>query len=166
MLYRTLLPAAFLLWLFSSGSHAFFPFERPATAVMDVANPVTTAPVERLRRIPEHAKKGVMEPPRGRQVMINDILMVLAPGATIRDMNNRIVLPNTVRRPKKIRYTLDMYGQVRKIWISPTGGFKRASPPVEPPEGPRDESPDDPSDEPPDDSTDESTDESTDSPEA
>jgi hypothetical protein len=90
--------------------------------MLRVANAAPTAPVERLRTIPEDAKKGVMWPPLGRQVRINDSIMMLAPGATIRDMNNRRVLPNTVRRPKKIRYTLNMYGQVQRIWISPTGG--------------------------------------------
>lgn len=166
MVFRALLPAAFLLCLLSPTSHAFFALQMPSAAVVKVANPVTSAPVERLRRIPDHAKKGVMDPPRGRHVIIDQTLMVLAPGATIRDLNNRIVLPNTVRRPKKIRYTLDVYGQVHKIWISPTGGNTTPSPTIDPPAGPRDESTDDPGDESQDDSTDESTDESTDSPDA
>ena len=94
----------------------------PSLSYADVANTATTAPVERLRQIPEDAYKGVMRPAQGPWVEINDEMKRLAPGATIRDMNNRVVLPNTVRRPKKIRYTLDMYGQVKRIWISPTGG--------------------------------------------
>lgn len=94
----------------------------PSLGYADVANAAATAPVERLRQIPEDAYKGVMRPPHGSWVEINEKWMRLAPGATIRDMNNRMVLPNTVRRPKKIRYTLDMYGQVKRIWISPTGG--------------------------------------------
>jgi hypothetical protein len=103
---------------------------------MEVANSVTTAPVERLRSIPEDAKKGVMWRPRGRYVRINDKLMVLAPGATIRDLNNRIVLPNTVLQPQKIRYTLDMYGQVKRIWISPTGEYMGRHQPTLPPDPP------------------------------
>jgi hypothetical protein len=106
--------------------------------MLEVANATATAPVERLRTIPDDAKKGVMWPPRGRHVRINDTMMVLAPGATIRDMNNRIVLPNTVRQPKKIRYTLDTYGQVRKIWISPTGEYMGRHQPTLPPD-PRNE---------------------------
>ncbi len=100
--------------------------------MLEVATSTATAPVERLRSIPEDAKKGVMWPPEGRRVRINDNIMVLAPGATIRDMNNRMVLPNTVRRPKKIRYTLDMYGQVRRIWISPTGEYMGRHQPTQP----------------------------------
>lgn len=102
--------------------------------MLQVANSATTAPVERLRIIPEDAKKGVMWPPEGRRVRINDSIMVLAPGATIRDMNNRLVLPSSVRRPKKIRYTLDMYGQVRRIWISPTGEYIGRHRPTLPPD--------------------------------
>ena len=102
--------------------------------MLGVASSAATAPVERLRTIPEDAKKGVMWPPRGRQVRINDNIMMLAPGATIRDMNNRMILPSSLQLPKKIRYTLDMYGQVKKIWISPTGEYTGRHRPVEPPE--------------------------------
>ena len=94
----------------------------PSLGYAEVANAAVTAPVERLRQIPEDAYKGVLGSLQGRSVKINDKWMRLAPGATIRDMDNRMVLPNTVRRSKKIRYTLDMYGQVKRIWISPTGG--------------------------------------------
>jgi len=98
-----------------------------------VASGATTAPVERLRTIPEDAKKGVMWPPQGRKIRINDTIMTLAPGATIRDMNNRMVLPGSVRQPEKIRYTLDMYGLVRRIWISPTGEYLGRHQPLVPP---------------------------------
>jgi hypothetical protein len=126
--------------------------------MLEVANSATTAPVERLRSIPDNAKKGVMWPPQGRYVRINDSMFMLAPGATIRDMSNRMVLPNTVRQPQKIRYTLDMYGHVRKIWISPTGEYMGRQLPVEPPDERRDELPND--------STDDSTDDSTETPDA
>ncbi|NCF25754.1 MAG: hypothetical protein GWP69_00140 [Gammaproteobacteria bacterium] len=126
-------PAILCACLFSTGSNAYFPIEIPSPPMLQVASSVPTAPVERLRTIPEDAKKGVMWPPRGPQVRIDDTLMRLAPGVTIRDMNNRMVLPNTVRRPKKIRYTLDHYGQVRRIWISPTGEYQGRHQPTLPP---------------------------------
>lgn len=107
--------------LASAGSHAYLPIEAAPPPILRVANFEPTAPVDRLRTIPKDAEKGIMWPPQGRQVRINDSLMVLAPGATIRDMNNRMVLPNTLRSPNTIRYTLDMFGQVKRIWISPTG---------------------------------------------
>ncbi len=124
--------------VFSTSSHAYFPIETASTPMLQVASSAPTAPVERLRTIPDDAKKGVMWPPQGRRVRINDSIMVLAPGATIRDMYNRKVLPNTVRQPKKIRYTLDMYGQVRRIWISPTGEYMGRHQPTLPPD-PRNE---------------------------
>jgi hypothetical protein len=126
-------PAFFCACLISTGSYGYFPIPSPAPSLLRVANGAATAPVERLRTIPENAKKGVMWPSQGRRIRINDTMMVLAPGVTIRDMNNRMVLPNTVRRPKKIRYTLDMYGQVRRIWISPTGEYLGRHQPVLPP---------------------------------
>jgi hypothetical protein len=131
-------PVILCVAVFSTGSHAYFPVETAATAMLQVTNSAPTAPVERLRTIPKDAKKGVMWPPQGRRVRINDSIMVLAPGVTIRDMYNRMVLPNTVRRPKKIRYTLDMYGQVRRIWISPTGEYMGRHQPTLPPD-PRNE---------------------------
>ncbi len=116
-------PTILCLCMLSTGSHAYFPIQTASMSMLQVASSASTAPGERLRTIPDDAKKGVMWPPQGRRVRINDSVMVLAPGVTIRDMYNRMVLPNTVRRPKKIRYTLDMYGQVRRIWISPTGEY-------------------------------------------
>ena len=117
----------------STGSAAYFPIASPAPSTLRVASGATTAPVEQLRTIPEDAKKGVMWPPQGRKIRINDTIMTLAPGATIRDMNNRMVLPGSVRRPKKIRYTVDMYGLVRRIWISPTGEYLGRHQPLLPP---------------------------------
>jgi len=127
-------PAILCVSVFSTGSDAYFPVETVSTPTLRVANAATTAPVERLRTIPEDAKKGVMWPVQGRWLRINDKMFMLAPGATIRDMYNRMVLPNTVRQPKKIRYTLDMYGHVRRIWISPTGEYMGRHQPTLPPE--------------------------------
>jgi hypothetical protein len=119
-------PAILCVCLVSASSHAFFPIEGARSPLVRVSN--SASGVERLRTIPEDAKRGDMWPPQGRQVRIDDTIMTLAPGATIRDMNNRVVLPGSLRRPKKIRYTLDMYGQVKRIWISPTGGMPRHRP--------------------------------------
>lgn len=135
---RLTLTALVCASLFSPGSFAFFAVKSAPVAKLKVANSAVTAPVERLRIIPEDAKKGVMWPPQGRRVRINDSIMTLAPGATIRDMNNRMILPNTVRQPQKIRYTLDTYGQVRRIWISPTGEYLGRHQPTLPP-NPRNE---------------------------
>ena len=119
-------PAFLCACLVSASSHAFFPVEGAQPALVRISN--SASGVERLRTIPDDALRGDMWPPQGRRVRIGETVMMLAPGCTIRDMNNRKVLPNTLRRPKKIRYTLDMYGQVNRIWISPTGGSGRHRP--------------------------------------
>lgn len=120
--------------LHAVAAQAFFPVRGAPPPLARVTTPAATAPVEMLRTIPEDAKKGVMWPPNGRRVRINDRLMTLAPGCTIRDMNNRRVLPNTIRNPKKIRFVLDQYGQVKRIWISPTGEYVGRHRFVDPPE--------------------------------
>ena len=92
------------------------PVDAEAGAVLLVQN-TRPAPVERLRRIPERAREGVMLPPHGRYVTIDEHRFSLSPGAVIRDLNNRIVLPSHVRAPAKVRYTVDRNRQVSQIWI-------------------------------------------------
>lgn len=77
------------------------------------------AAAEDLRPIPEHAVKGVMLPPRGRLVAIDNTVMRLAPGSKIRDLKNRIVLPSTITAPVNVRYTVDISFQVHLIWLMP-----------------------------------------------
>ncbi|HSS66184.1 MAG TPA: hypothetical protein VLS27_17280 [Gammaproteobacteria bacterium] len=72
-----------------------------------------------LRPIPDHAVKGVMFPPRGRLVPIDDTVMMLAPGSKIRDLGNRIVLPSAITAPVNVRYTVDSYSHVHNIWLMP-----------------------------------------------
>lgn len=92
-----------------------------AAAPLAVAQQTQPAPVERLRRIPDHALEGVMSPPDGRFVVIDRTRFVLAPGALIRDLNNRIVLPAYVHAPARVRYTLDRNRQVSQIWMVAAG---------------------------------------------
>ncbi|MDX1512439.1 MAG: hypothetical protein R3174_01735 [Gammaproteobacteria bacterium] len=80
-------------------------------------SPPPPDPGAHLRHIPEHAKTGVMSPPEGRLVKIDGEEMLLAPGAKIRDTNNRIVLPATVQRPVTVRYTMDNNAQVHLVWL-------------------------------------------------
>ena len=70
-----------------------------------------------LRPIPENARAGVMLPPRGRLVAIDNTVMKLSPGSKIRDLNNRIVLPSTITKPVNVRYTLDPHFLVHRIWL-------------------------------------------------
>lgn len=70
-----------------------------------------------LRPIPDHAVEGVMFPPRGRLVPIDDTVMMLAPGSKIRDLKNRIVLPSAITAPVNVRYTVDLYSHVHLVWL-------------------------------------------------
>ncbi len=79
----------------------------------------TAASGKDLRPIPDNAAEGVMFPPRGRLVAIDDTVMRLAPGSKIRDLENRIVLPSTITAPVNVRYTVDLYSQVHLIWLMP-----------------------------------------------
>lgn len=84
---------------------------------MVLAQKAPDAPVERLRKIPTQAREGVMSPPDGRTVTIDRNRFTLAPGALIRDLHNRIVLPSHVREPATVRYTIDRNRQISEIWI-------------------------------------------------
>lgn len=70
-----------------------------------------------LRPIPADARAGVMLPPRGRLVAIDNTVMRLAPGSKIRDLKNRIVLPYTITKPVNVRYTLDPHFLVHNVWL-------------------------------------------------
>ena len=70
-----------------------------------------------LRPIPDHATEGVMFPPQGRLVAIDDKVMLLAPGSRIRDLENRIVLPSAITQPVNVRYTVDLYSHVHHVWL-------------------------------------------------
>ncbi len=69
------------------------------------------------RTIQESAEYGVMSPPEGRLVQIDGEDMMLSPGAQIRNMHNRIILPGTLIQSVTVRYTLDLTGQVHRVWI-------------------------------------------------
>ena len=97
---------------------------QPARAdlIQDLADSVAAeaaaaAAGSELRKVPDHAVEGVMFPPQGRLVTIDDTLMMLAPGSKIRDLKNRIVLPSAITGPVNVRYTLDLYSHVHGIWL-------------------------------------------------
>jgi len=50
-------------------------------------------------------------------VQINRTKARLAPGAQIRDIHNRLVLPTAVAQPTVVKYQVDALGQVARVWI-------------------------------------------------
>jgi len=70
-----------------------------------------------LRTIPEEAKRGVM---RHLEVMVVELdgkAEPLAPGAQIRDAENRVVLPGALPANSVVKYQRDVAGQVNRVWI-------------------------------------------------
>jgi hypothetical protein len=70
-----------------------------------------------LRTIPSSAERGVMTHLSGMLVSLNDKRVQLAAGAQIRDTSNRIILPATLPANSGVKYTLDLQGQVHRVWI-------------------------------------------------
>lgn len=73
------------------------------------------------RPIPLEAQSAVMVPPQDGFVALDGEVMRLAPGAQIRDAQNRIVQPLTVRADAPVRYLRDENGDVARIWILAPG---------------------------------------------
>jgi hypothetical protein len=70
-----------------------------------------------LRTIPADAKLGDMRHVQEMLVEIDGTTQRLAPGAQIRDADNRIVLPAALPERSRVRYLLDAEGMVRRVWI-------------------------------------------------
>lgn len=63
--------------------------------------------------------EGVMSPPEGVLVTVSGHPMRLAPGVTIRDQYNRIILPSALQRSVPVRFTLDHLGHIHRVRIMP-----------------------------------------------
>ena len=72
----------------------------------------------RLVPIPVGAQYGGrMTHVQGLQVWLNDQYVDLAPGVTIHDARNFMVLPIAVPANTPIRYITDLSGQISRIWL-------------------------------------------------
>jgi hypothetical protein len=70
-----------------------------------------------LRTIPPGAQRGWIRHAQEMQVLISGKRLQLAPGAQIRDAENRIVVPAALPAGVLVKYTLDRLGQVNRVWI-------------------------------------------------
>jgi len=70
-----------------------------------------------LRTVPADAKRGTMRHLQDMIVQIDRTKARLAPGAQIRDIHNRLVLPTAVAQPTVVKYQVDALGQVARVWI-------------------------------------------------
>jgi hypothetical protein len=81
-----------------------------------------------LRTVPAEAKRGYMMHVQESAVRINGKLMLLAPGAQIRDAGNMIVVPAAVPAGSLVRYTIDANGNVGRVWILSAQEAARSDP--------------------------------------
>ena len=81
-----------------------------------------------LRTIPPVAKSGKIRHLQDMYVAIDGTRMRLAPGAQIRDANNRLVLPMSIPAGARAKYVTDAEGMVRQVWLlSPEEASRPAS---------------------------------------
>ncbi|MGH8689466.1 MAG: hypothetical protein ACREUS_00415 [Burkholderiales bacterium] len=70
-----------------------------------------------LRTIPKEAKRGEIRHLQEMIVEIDGKSRHLAPGAQIRDPDNRLVLPVSLSGKADVKYLLDAGGMVHRVWI-------------------------------------------------
>ena len=82
-----------------------------------------------LRTIPKEAIPGKLRHLHAMVVEIDGKPRQLAPGAQIRDTDNRLVLPVSLAETTQVRYLVDSNGMVHRIWIL-SAAEKAALPPA------------------------------------
>jgi len=70
------------------------------------------------RAIPEDAKRGYVRHVEGMTVTVDGTAMRLAPGATIRNRRNLIIVPASLPNDGAwADYELDRNGQILRVWL-------------------------------------------------
>jgi hypothetical protein len=87
-----------------------------------------TPALAQLRTIPNDAKPGVMRHLQDMLVEIDGKPRQLAPGAQIRDPENRLLVPASLAGKSAVRYLVDGAGLVHRVWVL-TPREKAALPP-------------------------------------
>ena len=86
----------------------------------------TTCAYAQVRSIPEAAKRGEIRHVQEAIVSIDGVQQRLAPGAQIRDQDNRLVVPTALPAGAQVKYVLNREGMVRQVWIlTPAEAAKR-----------------------------------------
>jgi hypothetical protein len=97
------------------------------SSLLDVMQPSAPAPQPDLttihtpggvaRPMPANTKKGQLTPGPAGAVIIDGNALPLSVAAQIRNENNLIVQPSTLRQPVTVRYQTDASGAVLRVWI-------------------------------------------------
>jgi hypothetical protein len=75
------------------------------------------AAMAQMRTIPKDTKVGEIRHLQAMEVEIDGKPETLAPGAQIRDAENRVVLPASLAERSPARYVVDGAGMVFRVWI-------------------------------------------------
>jgi hypothetical protein len=90
-----------------------------------------------LRTIPADAKRGTMRHLQDMVVQMDQFKARLAPGAQIRDIYNRLVLPAAVVQPTVVKYQVDAMGHIARVWILTAEEAAASAPPPTPKPAPK-----------------------------
>jgi hypothetical protein len=71
----------------------------------------------RLFAIPAEAKAGTLRHVQGTLVELDGKQAWLSPGAQIRDVFNRLVVPTELMQKRTVRYLTDTSGMVHRVWL-------------------------------------------------
>jgi hypothetical protein len=89
---------------------------------------VQAAPAQQ-RALPAEAKRGFLKHDREVLVSIDGVSARLAPGATIRDQGNLIIVPAALPRDGAwADYLLDRDGQIFRVWLLSADELARPRP--------------------------------------
>jgi hypothetical protein len=75
------------------------------------------AAAAQLRPIPQDAQRGVMRHLQVMTVELDGQPQRLAPGAQIRDSDNRIIVPSALPPGSVVKYVRDPDGLIRRVWV-------------------------------------------------
>jgi hypothetical protein len=90
---------------------------RKLLALLICALVLPAAAMAQVRQIPNDAKRGRIVHVQGSMVEIDGQPMRLSAGAQIRNRDNLIIMPVSVRPGARVKYTLDGAGQIHRVWV-------------------------------------------------
>jgi hypothetical protein len=97
-----------------------------AAAVLLCASATVLA---QLRTVPAHAKRGELRHLQDMIVQIDQQQARLSPGAQIRDIHNRLMLPAAIPPGSIVKYRTDAQGMVSEVWILTPQEAAQSAPP-------------------------------------
>jgi hypothetical protein len=90
---------------------------RFARAAIVLAAALPLAAAAQIRTIPEDAERGQLRHVQEMEVSLDGKVERLAPGAQIRNADNRVVLPVTLTSDTTVKYRRNGEGRLFEVWI-------------------------------------------------